>query len=152
TVEQVEDPQPGPGEVLVRVHRCGICGSDVSMSSGGPMSLPLGRFGHEWAGEVVEVGRDVAGVKPGSRVAGLPVLRCGSCAECRDDHALFCERPSFQVGGFGEYMAIPARAAIALPQSLSFADGALVEPLSCGLHSLTLAGLRRGDRLLVLGA
>src|SRR5215475_11938464 len=103
TIERVADPEPGPDELLVRVHRCGLCGSDVSMTTGGPMSLPLGRFGHEWAGEVVEVGRNVEHLRPGARIAALPVPRCGRCAECRTTgNPLFCENASYLVGGFGE--------------------------------------------------
>ena len=92
TIETVADPEPGPGELLVKVARCGICGSDISMTSPAPMNLPLGRFGHEWAGEIVEVGRDVEGRKPGDRIASLPAARCGACAGCRSGNPLFCER------------------------------------------------------------
>lgn len=152
TIETVADPQPGPGELLVRVARCGICGSDVSMSGDGPMNLPLGRFGHEWAGEIVEVGREVEGWKVGDRIAGLPAARCGECDGCRSRNPLFCERVGYLVGGFGEYMLIPEVAAVPLPHSLSWTDGALVEPMTCGVHALRFADMRPGDNILVLGA
>lgn len=152
TVEELPDPQPGPGDLLVRVCRCGICGSDVSMTAGGPEYLPLGRFGHEWSGEVIEVGREVEGIGPGARITSLPVARCGACEGCRTGNPLFCERAGYLVGGFGEYMVIPAQAAVPLPRSLSFSDGALVEPMSCGLHALNLAQMQEGDRVLVIGA
>ena len=152
TIESMDDPRPGPGELLVRVHRCGICGSDVSMSSEGPMTLPLGRFGHEWAGEVVELGGNIRDVRVGARIAGLPVARCGRCEGCRTGNPLHCETSGWLVGGFGEYMVIPEVAAVPLPDALSFTDGALVEPMACGLHALCLAQLRRGDAVLVIGA
>ena len=152
TIETVADPRPGPGELLVRVGRCGICGSDVAMTGEGPMHLPLGRFGHEWAGEIVEVGRDVEGFRPGDRIAGLPAARCGTCDGCRSGNPLFCDRVGYLVGGFGDYMVIPPVAAVALPGSLSLADGALVEPMTCGLHALNFAGMRGGEHVLVLGA
>lgn len=72
TVEHIPEPQLRPGEILVRVCRCGICGSDVAMTGDGPFHLPLGRFGHEWSGEVIEVGRDVEGIGPGVRSPEAP--------------------------------------------------------------------------------
>jgi L-iditol 2-dehydrogenase len=152
TIEAIPDPQPGPDEVLVRVGRCGICGSDISGMSDGAMNLPLGRFGHEWAGEVIEVGRHVDKIKVGDRIAALPVGPCGSCDGCLSGNPLFCTKGSFVPGGFGEYVVIPPVAAKPLPQSLSIVDGALVEPMACGLHALRLAAMRTGARVLVFGA
>jgi (R,R)-butanediol dehydrogenase/meso-butanediol dehydrogenase/diacetyl reductase len=152
TVERMPDPRPGAGEMVVRVHRCGICGSDMAMSGEGPSYLPLGRFGHEWSGEVVEIGSGLADVKTGMRIAGLPVAPCGSCEGCKTDNPLFCEANGYLVGGFGDYMVIPRQAAVFLPASLSFGDGALVEPMSCGLHALNLAQIDRGESVLVIGA
>jgi (R,R)-butanediol dehydrogenase/meso-butanediol dehydrogenase/diacetyl reductase len=152
TIESIADPEPGPGELLVKVCRCGICGSDVSMTGEAPLTLPLGRFGHEYAGEVVEVGGEVQSFRRGDRISALPVAPCGHCEGCRTGNPLFCMNGSFLVGGFGEYMVIPPAAARPLPKSLSFADGALIEPMACGLHALRLARMPRGARVLVIGA
>lgn len=152
TVEQLPDPETGRGELLVKVCRCGICGSDVSMSGEAPFTLPLGRIGHEYAGEVVEIGRDVGGFRPGNRVAVQPILPCGDCRGCRSGNAMFCATPIHLRGGFGEYMAIPATRAVLLPQSLSLADGALIEPMACGIHAWRLARLEPGETMLVTGA
>jgi threonine dehydrogenase-like Zn-dependent dehydrogenase len=152
SIEQIADPQPGPSEMLVKVHRCGVCGSDIAMTGDGPMHLPTGRFGHEWSGEVIEAGRDVEGFRPGDRIAGLPAARCGSCEGCRTGNPLFCEHARYLVGGFGEYMVIPPVAAVRLPNSLSFTDGAMIEPMTCGLHALNFAGMRGGENVLVMGA
>ncbi len=152
SIETIADPTPGPGEMLVRVGRCGICGSDLAMTGDGPLHLPVGRLGHEWAGEVIEVGRDVEGFRPGDRIAGLPAARCGTCDGCRTGNPLFCEHARYLVGGFGEFMVIPPVAAVRLPQSLSFTDGALIEPMTCGLHALNFAGARGGENVLVIGA
>jgi threonine dehydrogenase-like Zn-dependent dehydrogenase len=152
TVENLADPRPGPGELLVKVCRCGICGSDVSMTGEGPLKLPLGRFGHEYAGEVIEVGAEVATFRPGDRINALPVAPCGACEGCQTGNPLYCTQSGYLVGGFGEYMVIPPAAARRLPQSLSFADGALIEPMACGLHALRLARMARGARVLVIGA
>ncbi|TAL00082.1 MAG: alcohol dehydrogenase [Rhodospirillaceae bacterium] len=152
-IECVADPQPGRDELLVKICRCGICGSDVSMTSEGPFSYPIGcRLGHEYSGEVVEVGRDVTAMKVGDRVACLPILGCGKCDGCRGGNAIFCTAIKSLSGGFGEYISVPPRAAVLLPQSLSLADGALIEPMACGLHALRMAGMRGGERILVLGA
>lgn len=152
TIEDIADPRPGRDELLVKVCRCGICGSDVTMTGEAPLTLPLGRFGHEYAGEVVEVGDNVDTFRRGDRISALPVAPCGTCEGCRSRNPLFCTQSTFLVGGFGEYMVIPPAAARLLPNSLSFADGALIEPMACGLHALRLARMPVGARVLVIGA
>lgn len=153
TIERVTDPEPGPDELVVKVCRCGICGSDLSLTTESPFAYPPGfHLGHEYAGEVVALGRSVTDVKTGDRVACFPIDGCGACAACREGRFTHCvaARPVF--GGFGDYVALPARNAIKLPGSLSLSDGALVEPIACGLHALRLAEMRCGERVLVLGA
>jgi (R,R)-butanediol dehydrogenase/meso-butanediol dehydrogenase/diacetyl reductase len=153
TIETVADPQPEADDLLVEIAYCGICGSDVSMTSGSAFDYPVGKcFGHEFAGAVVGYGRNVSGWKIGDRVACMPKSCCGDCEICRGGSVLLC--PGGKVSGFGfaEYSAVPAAAAVRLPQSLSLADGALVEPMACGLRALRMAGMRGGERVLVLGA
>jgi (R,R)-butanediol dehydrogenase/meso-butanediol dehydrogenase/diacetyl reductase len=153
TIERVPDPRPARDEVLVRVGRCGVCGSDLALTSGSPFDYALGcRLGHEYAGEVVELGAAVAGFRPGDRVACLPQAGCGACEACRAGRPIMCAQVRFVSGGFGDYVAVPAANAVRLPQGLSLADGALVEPMACGLRALRLAGLRAGERVLALGA
>jgi threonine dehydrogenase-like Zn-dependent dehydrogenase len=152
TIEDLPDPEPPPGELLVKICRCGICGSDVSMSGDAPFTLPLGRIGHEYAGEVIEVGREVSGFRAGDRVAVQPIQPCGACGGCRSGNAMFCHTPRHLRGGFGEYMAVPANCAVLLPQTLSLADGALIEPMACGVHAYHMARMQPGERLLVIGA
>jgi (R,R)-butanediol dehydrogenase/meso-butanediol dehydrogenase/diacetyl reductase len=153
TIEEAPDPRPGPGEVTVRICRCGVCGSDLSMTAHGTIvPYPTGRLGHEFAGEVVEVGRDVSALKIGDRIAAPPLIPCGQCPECLHGHPFFCPQIRANTGGFGEYMCMPADHPLKLPDSLSMADGALIEPVACGLHALRLARVQGGERLLVLGA
>jgi (R,R)-butanediol dehydrogenase/meso-butanediol dehydrogenase/diacetyl reductase len=152
TVETMDDPRPARGEVVMKVCRCGVCGSDVSMTAPGSICYPLGPFGHELAGEVVELGPDVAGVKVGDLVACPPSFGCGACEGCRNGNAIFCTGARSRSIGFAEYTTADARAVVRLPQGLSVADGALVEPMACGLHALRLARMAKGDRVLVLGA
>jgi len=153
TVEKVNVPRPAANEVLLKISRCGICGSDISMTSGGPFDYKAGRqLGHEYAGEVVESGADVTGLKVGDRVVCLPNGFCGKCEPCRMGRPLFCSRGKPLSGGMADFIAVPASSLIILPDGLSSADGALVEPIACGRHALRSARFEKGSRLLVLGA
>ncbi|CAN7590638.1 alcohol dehydrogenase catalytic domain-containing protein [Phenylobacterium sp. LjRoot225] len=158
TIEEVPDPAPAPDGLVVKVARCGVCGGDVSMTSGSAFDYPLGQhIGHECAGEVVAVGRDAHGFKVGDRVACMPASGCGACDICRDGRPILCRAVRGHGGGFADYMTPTIHGAVRLPDSLSLADGALVEPMACGLHALRQAGMgqagmRGGERILVLGA
>lgn len=153
TIERVADPEPGPYDVVMKICRCGLCGSDISMTSEGFATYPPGmRLGHEYAGEVVAIGHEVSGIKLGARVACRPFHGCGQCEACRSGHPVFCAAVQSSMGGFAEYIAVPATATVSLPQTLSLSDGALVEPMACGLHALRMARMQAGARILVLGA
>ena len=153
TIEQVADPRPGADELLIRVRRCGVCGSDLSMTSGSAFDYPIGcRLGHEYAGEVIETGKAVTGFRIGDRVTCFPQAGCGTCDQCRRGRPIFCTQCRFLAGGFADYIAIPYQSAVLLPPDLSFADAALAEPMACGLRALRLAGMRGGERVMVLGA
>lgn len=153
TIDDVPEAEVAMGEVRIRVERCGICGSDVSMTSGSAFDYAPGRqIGHEVAGEVIEIGPGVTSLRMGDRVAVMPVGVCGTCASCREDQPLHCLNKKRLGGGFGERMVVPALSALRMPGSLSFADGALVEPMACGRKALRIAGMRQGDTVLVLGA
>lgn len=153
TIEQVADPEPVPDGLVVKVARCGICGGDVSMTSGSPFDYPLGQhIGHECAGEVVAVGREAGAFKVGDRVACMPASGCGRCDICREGRPILCRAIRPHGGGFSDYMAPTIHGVTRLPDSLSLADGAFVEPMACGLHALRQAGMRGGERVLVLGA
>jgi (R,R)-butanediol dehydrogenase/meso-butanediol dehydrogenase/diacetyl reductase len=152
-LEDVPDPRPEPGDVLVQIARCGICGSDVSMTSGSPFDYAAGwRMGHEYAGEVVEVGPAVDHLKVGDRVACMPGIGCGTCEPCRRGEFVFCPSVRSFGGGFATYAAVDARSAVRLPGSLSLSDGALVEPLAVGLHALNMAHFQGGENCLIFGA
>jgi (R,R)-butanediol dehydrogenase/meso-butanediol dehydrogenase/diacetyl reductase len=151
---------------VLRVAGCGICGSDLHMSE---LALPtleraapfraLGGMvmGHEFAGEVAEVGRGAGDWKVGERVCALPLVGCGSCTHCLTGAPQFCA----QLGGIGlgaypgayaEYVAVDARETFRLPDDLAAHEGALVEPLAVGLHAVHGADVRAGDDVLILGA
>ncbi len=148
-----DEPVPGVGEVVIKVGRCGICGTDLHMTSGHAMDFPAGTvLGHEYAGEVVALGADVQGLKSGDRIAAMPAVGCGHCAACLAGYPLGCGQMQGRLGGFGQYLRASASGSVKLPQALSLADGALVEPLAVGLHGVALAGMAPGARILVLGA
>ncbi|MCB2074117.1 MAG: alcohol dehydrogenase catalytic domain-containing protein [Novosphingobium sp.] len=152
-IEQRPDPAPGPGEVLIRVERCGICGSELHMRDGPARAFPGGMvMGHEIAGEVVALGEGVAGPGIGRRVAVYPAVGCGACRACETGNQILCPEATRLLGGFAEYAAIPAAAAIELPDHLTPADGALIEPLTVSWYGVRLAELRPGARVVVLGA
>lgn len=123
------------------------------MTSGSPFDYAQGwRMGHEYAGEIVEVGKDVEQLKVGDRVACMPGAGCGSCDACKRGQLVFCPSVRSFGAGFGEYLSVDARSAIPFPRSMSMCDGALVEPLAVGLHALNMAHFEPGQNLLVLGA
>ncbi|MEO0033076.1 MAG: hypothetical protein RIS94_2834, partial [Pseudomonadota bacterium] len=152
-IETIADPVPGEGDVVVKVGRCGICGSDLHMTEDpaygqGPGSV----LGHEFAGEVVELGRGVEGLAKGDLVSVIPLKSCGHCHACQTGAVQWCERFGLQGGGYAEYAVTRPNQCIRLPKSASLADGAIVEPLAVALHGVVLSKMRIGDRVLVLGA
>jgi (R,R)-butanediol dehydrogenase/meso-butanediol dehydrogenase/diacetyl reductase len=152
-VEDLPDPTPGAGEVVVKVGRCGICGSDLHMSEDPAFgSTPGEVFGHEFAGEVVALGKGAEGLALGDLVSVIPLKSCGTCAHCRAGEVQWCEAFGLQGGGYAEYAVTRPNQCIALPQSASLADGAIIEPLAVALHGVRLSGMQPGDRVLVLGA
>jgi L-iditol 2-dehydrogenase len=153
-IETLPDPEPGPGDVVIRVARCGICGTDVSFTKGGLFDFgENAQFGHEYAGEIVAVGRDVTRFRAGERVAVLPSVACGECAQCRahGNNVLCQASPGRGMLGFAEYARIPQSVLTPLPLTLSMADGALVEPMTISLYGTRFARIQPGERVLVLG-
>ena len=152
-VEQRPVPEPGEDELLIKIGRCGICATDLSIYTGAAGMQPGRVYGHEFAGEVVGLGAAVRDIAIGQRVTAQCVTGCGDCAECRRGHLVFCpEWRHHSPGGFGQFMTLPAREAYVLPPPLTLADVALVEPLAVGLRGVHLAGLDSRSRVLVLGA
>lgn len=152
-IEQRPDPTPGEGEVVLKVCRCGICGTDMAMSDGSGQTFEVNSIiGHEFAGEVVAIGKGVETLKVGDPVAAMPFVGCGKCATCLAGRPNFCAQFRGMPGAFAEYTTTAERVAVKLPKTLSLADGALVEPLAVSLHGVALAGIKPGDKVLVIGA
>jgi len=154
-VRDVEPPRPEAGEALIKVRSCGICGSDLHYFHGGFPPPPVCP-GHEISGEVVALGAHVERVRVGDLVAVEPLIVCRECAYCRTGDYQLC--PQFRVlgmmrdGGFAEYVCAPAYALFPLPPGVDDEVGALTEPLAVAVHAVRLAGVRLGDRVMVLGA
>ena len=156
----IENPTPGPGEVLVQVKEVGICASDVHWYRDGRigdtvMNGPL-ILGHEFAGVIAEIGPGVTKVKPGDRVAVEPAVPCYECDICAEGEFNICPNVKFcgtppTDGAFREYLAWSARLVEKVPDSMSMGEAAMLEPLAIGVYAAEIAGDIRGKKVGVLG-
>ncbi|MFD5315695.1 zinc-dependent alcohol dehydrogenase family protein [Streptomyces sp. NPDC127098] len=158
SLTEVPDPTPGPRDVVVKVAACGLCGTDLHILQGEfAPRLPIVP-GHEFAGEVVAVGKDVGAgeVAVGDRVAVDPSLYCHECRYCRNGHANLCDRwQAIGVsvpGGAAEYAVAPAANCVVLPEHVRVQDAALIEPLSCAIRGYDVLRSTLGARVLIYGA
>ncbi len=155
-IVDVPVPKPGPGELLVKVAACGICGSDLHIylwELGAERALPSmpAVIGHEPAGEVVEVGAGVSGFKPGDHVALDPFGPCGRCAACLSGRYNFCHTPGRLGGAFAEYCIAPVQNSWLVPKTMDFEQAALLEPFATGLHAIEESSLKAGDSAVIEG-
>jgi len=157
-VADVPDPEPGRGEIVVRVECCGICGTDLHILAGEfpPTPYPI-TPGHEFAGTVVARGPDIKPDLPlGARVAVDPSLYCGYCRRCRAGRDNLCENwaaiGDTVNGAFAEFVAVPAANAYRLPDHLDGQYGAMAEPLACAVHGMRRLGPVSGVPAVVVGA
>lgn len=160
-IETVADPVPTAHDIILKVKNCGICGSDLHMTEPtSAMPLALGSImGHEFSGEVIDVGSAVKHLwKAGDRLAGFPVICCGDHTPCINFSLRGTCAKMLSVGlgaspgAYAEYVRIGANSGYKLPESVSFREGAMVEPLAVGLHAVDMARMPRGATVLVIGA
>jgi L-iditol 2-dehydrogenase len=164
-VEIVELPMPKPGrpdDVLLRIERVGVCGSDVHYYREGRIGeqalIYPATVGHECAGTVVETGAEVAHVRPGDHVAVDPAVVCGTCDQCRQGrpntcrHLQFMGAPGEALGAVAEYRVVPAANCFPIPANMTLDEAALAEPLSVGLHAVHLGEVAEAARLVIIGA
>lgn len=149
--------EPEVDEVMIRVRAAAICGSDLHLFKGKHPSVTLpSAVGHEFAGEVVRCGQGVTKFSEGDRVTVEPVIACGSCTFCQRGDYHLCANISFQYrkgqGAFTEYFYAPERRTYLLPDSLTYEEGALIEPLSVALHAVKKSGIHIGQSSAVIGA
>lgn len=160
-IQERPTPEPAPGQAVIRVEAVGVCGSDVAYYRYGKIGpfVVDGPFilGHEVSGEVVAVGEGVDNVRVGDRVAVEPGTPDRSCEECRAGRYHLCPNLEFLAtppydGALLQYLAMDARCYFPIPDSMSYEDGALIEPLSVGLWGCQRANLEAGDDVLITGA
>jgi (R,R)-butanediol dehydrogenase/meso-butanediol dehydrogenase/diacetyl reductase len=166
-IEDLPAPEPGPGEVLIRVARSGMCGTDATDWKAGPKTFPVNRrhpvtghegpmvFGHEFMGEVV--GQGPGATTPlGALVASGAGVSCGECDRCLRGRTNLCRRYYTlglnTAGGMAELVAVPESTLVAVPEGLSLDAAGLAQPLAVGLHAARRAGVRDGDRVVLIGA
>ncbi len=162
-VDDVDPPAPEPGQVVVEVDRVGICGTDVEFFTGemdylrqGHASYPL-RIGHEWVGRVIALGDGIDPVWAGKRVTSDTMLGCGACERCRSGRHHVCEsRHEVGIrggwpGALAEQLVVPTSALHEIPESVSLAAAALVEPGGNAVRAVDATSLNPGQRLLVFG-
>src|SRR5713101_7538653 len=156
------EPTAGPGEVLIRVAACGICGSDVHGYDGSSgRRIPPIVMGHEAAGSIAGVGEGVAGFTKGDRVTFDSTIYCGACSHCCRGEVNLCDRRQVlgvscsdyrRAGAFAEFVAVPSRIVYRLPDSLSFAEAAMLEAVAVAIHAVSLAQVSPDSTALVVGA
>jgi 2-desacetyl-2-hydroxyethyl bacteriochlorophyllide A dehydrogenase len=154
-VVEVARPQPGPGEALIRVGYCGICGSDLEAFQTGMYEAGL-VIGHEFAGTIAALGPGTAGWQVGDRVVASDAIPCYECGPCREGRLDACQSLTMvgvtHDGALAEYVCMPVRGLHRLPPAVSLRQGALAEPLAVALNAVRRSRLRIGDRALVMGA
>ncbi len=155
--KEVPAPQPGPGQVLLRIKRIGVCGSDIHVYHGKHALTPYPVVqGHEVSGVVEVLGSGVKGFKVGDPVTFQPQVTCGTCYPCRHGAYHICDNlkvMGFQTTGAGsEMFALDARLVLKLPSGTSPDHGAMVEPTAVGVHAITRGGGVKGKKVLILGA
>ncbi|HEX4321761.1 MAG TPA: galactitol-1-phosphate 5-dehydrogenase [Acidobacteriaceae bacterium] len=161
-VADLPSPVAGPGEVLVRVAACGICGSDVHGYDGSSgRRIPPLVMGHEAAGIIAEVGEGVTRFAVGDRVTFDSTVYCGACDFCLAGEINLCDNrqvvgvstPDFRrAGAFAEFVTVPERIVYKLPDELSFAEAAMLEAVSVALHAVVVSEVKGGETTLVIGA
>jgi len=159
---EVPTPSAGAGEVLIRVGACGICGSDVHGYDGSSgRRIPPIVMGHEAAGRIATVGAGVTGLAQGDRVTFDSTIYCGACGYCKRGEVNLCDHRQVlgvscgdyrRAGAFAEFVTVPARVVYKLPESISFAEAAMLEAVAVAIHAVALAEISAESTALVVGA
>jgi L-iditol 2-dehydrogenase len=144
-----------PGYVKIKVKMCGICGSDIPRVWGDASHFFPNVLGHEFSGNVVEVGEGVTTVKVGDKVSGAPLVPCQKCSDCQKGNYALCKNYSFigsrEQGAFAEYVVIPEANAVVFDKSIPYEQGALFEPSTVGLHGVFTNDFKGGGDVAILG-
>ncbi len=153
--EEIEKPAVTGGKILIKVKYTGICGSDVPRVNGDACHYFPNVLGHEFSGVVEETGEGVSSVKPGDRVAGIPLIPCMECEDCQKGNYSLCKNYSFigsrEFGSFAEYVLVPEKNVCRFSDKVSFEQGALFEPAAVALHGLECLDYKSGGNVAILG-
>ena len=157
-IQEIDAPTATPGNILVQVKACGICGTDMHIFDGdeGAAPTPSGTvLGHEFSGEVIAVGDGVTNISVGDHVCIDPNQLCNTCNYCREGLGHFCENMigigTTVHGGFAEYCSIPQSQAYKFDKKLSYAAAAMTEPVACCLHGIDMCEINPGATVAVIG-
>ncbi len=157
-IEEREIPKAYGDKVLIKIKACGICGTDMHIFDGdeGAAPTPAGTtLGHEFSGEVVEIGEMVNGIKVGDKVCVDPNKLCNECSFCKDGIGHFCDNMigigTTVDGGFAEYCLVPMSQVYKFEKDIEFAEAAMTEPVACCLHGIDMCNINVGDTVLVIG-
>jgi L-iditol 2-dehydrogenase len=158
-VETIDKPKVGPGEALVKVKAATTCGTDIKIFQRGYVSGVIQYptvFGHEWAGDVAEVGEGVSWLRKGMRVRAGNSAPCLRCKMCGKGNYNLCENMMWLWGAYAEYVKVPSRMVMLnmqeIPPHLSYEEAAITEPLACVLHGIEEAQVKLGDTVAIIGA
>lgn len=167
-IETVPTPTPGAGQVLIKVLRSGICGTDATEYKAGPIMFPIDAphpksghqgpliIGHEFVGEVVALGEGVTGYAVGDAVASGAGVACGECQRCRQGRTNLCDRyvtHGLNIhGGLAEYVAVATSTLVPIPAECALDAAGVAQPLAVGLHAARRSGIADGDRVVLFGA
>lgn len=166
--EDAPVPEVGPGDVLIKTMGCGICAGDIKSYHGGIRiwgTSPENRYieapsigGHEFVGEIVEMGKDVSGFKMGDRVVAEQIVPCGECEFCKSGAYWMCQGSAVYgfkkhaQGGFAEYVLLPKESLLhKVPESFDLDQAVMIEPIACGMHALELADVQSDDVVAIAG-
>jgi L-iditol 2-dehydrogenase len=155
-LERVAEPEPGPGQVRLKIETCGVCGSDIHAYYGEHpfIQCPIAP-GHEFSGTVEKLGPGVTDWQIGQKATAEPSLVCGQCENCRNGLYNICDNLKVigcqTDGGFAEYLVVPANKLIEVPDNMTFEQASFIEPLAVGVHALRLAPIKPETRLVILG-
>ena len=154
-VKEVPNPRPEADEVLIRVAVCGLCGTDVKLYQGEYTAKTPVILGHEFSGEVIEVGEAVRHLKVGDRVVSDPNESCGACEWCRSGRPCFCEDlAAYGVrrnGGFAQFVLVREKGTYKIPPGLDFEQATFAEPVSCAIHAVDRADIKPGESVALIG-
>ncbi|AJH01813.2 galactitol-1-phosphate 5-dehydrogenase [Clostridium beijerinckii] len=153
--KDIEIPKVEKDKVLIKVKACGICGSDVPRARDGAVHSFPQVVGHEFSGDIVEIGSEVEGYKVGDRVTAAPLIPCRKCENCEKGKPAMCTNYSFigsrEQGAMAEYVAVPSRNLIKLADNVTYEQGACIEPITVALHGVERVNIISGKKAIVYG-